>query len=878
MVDAYRYPIEKIIASLKTSLEGLSSDEAARRLSAQGPNEIPSRGDTPWWKILFAQFNNPLIYILLAAATLKYFLKGPLDAIVIGVVIAIMTGLGFFQEMRAQKAMTSLLSLITPKAKLRRDGKTAIVSYREIVPGDILLLDAGDRVPADARLTEVSHLTVSEAALTGESLPAEKETKAVADGAPLAERRNMLYMGTVVTAGRAVAVVTATGAMTEIGKIAASIAEQKPDKTPLQKSIDALSSLMIKVVAAAVVLIFAIGLWRGMGWAELLILSVAAAVSAIPEGLPAAVTVVLAIGMQIMARRNAIIRKLLAVETLGAATVICSDKTGTLTLNQMTVRKIYFQGKTYDISSVSPQADQALQYVLRLGVLCNDSLLVQDDRSTSVAGDPTEGALLLAGLKAGIDKEKAEKEYPRIEDIPFNSQRKWMATLHAESGKRVVYIKGAFEKLIDMASYVWTEKGAVPITEKDKDAFLKVHDQMASEAMRVLAVGYAEYPVSCGKLQDSCLTGRVVLCGMFAMIDPPRVEVIKAIKDCKRAGIRVVMITGDNALTAAAIGKEIGLDAREVLSGKEVASMDDHTLKEKVKSVSIFARIDPLDKLRIVSGLKSHGDVVAMTGDGVNDAPALEKADIGIAMGITGTDVAKEAADMVLSDDNFASIVAAVEEGRAIFDRLRNVTAFLITTCLGELLALILAISFLGKAPLEPIQILWINVVTGALIAIPLGLEPKTGQELSWPPRRRKTGLIYPGMLYRIGFLSGFLALSAFLIFKWSLSHMPLEEARTIIFSAIVVFEWLLAFSFRADNITAFRLGFFKNKWLFLSIGLGLCLHLFVNYVKEIHEWFHVVPMQAYEWSLALIPGVLIFILETIRKVFFPKLFDRGKW
>jgi Ca2+-transporting ATPase len=563
---------------------------------------------------------------------------------------------------------------------------------------------------------------------------------------------------------------------------------------------------------------------------------------------------------------------------LGAATVICSDKTGTLTLNQMTVRKIYSQGKTYDISSVQAQGDPALQYVLRLGVLCNDSLLVHDDRSTSVIGDPTEGALLMAGLKAGIDKEKAEKEYPRLGDIPFNSQRKWMATLHGESGKRVVYIKGALEKLIEMASYVRTEEGVVPITEKERGAFLEVHDQMASEAMRVLAVGYAEYPVSCGKLQDSCLTGKVVLCGMFAMIDPPRVEVIKAIKDCKGAGIRVVMITGDNALTAAAIGKEIGLDAREVLSGKEVASMDDNTLKEKVKSVSIFARIDPLDKLRIVSGLKSHGDVVAMTGDGVNDAPALEKADIGIAMGITGTDVAKEAADMILSDDNFASIVAAVEEGRAIFDRLRNVTAFLITTCLGELFALILAISFLGKAPLEPIQILWINVVTGALIAIPLGLEPKTGQELSWPPRRKKTGLIYPGMLYRIGFLSGSLALSVFLIFQWSISRMPVNEARTIIFSAIVVFEWLLAFSFRADNITTFRLGFFKNKWLFLSIGLGLCLHLSVNYVKEIHEWFHVVPMKSYEWSLALIPGVVIFILETIRKIFFPKLFDRGKW
>ncbi len=876
--DFYNQTAEAVITYFGSSINGLTHDEAVSRLSKHGHNEIPRRGDTPWWKIFFAQFNNPLIYILSAAALLKYFLKGPLDAVVIGMVIAIMTGLGFFQEMRAQRAMESLLGLVTPKAKLRRDGKVVIIPHDEIVPGDLLVLDAGDRVPADARLVDVSHLTISEAALTGESLPVEKVTGALPDEKPLAERSNMLYMGTVVTAGRALAVVTATGAMTEIGRIAKSIAENKPDKTPLQKSIDALSVLMIKVVAAAVVFIFTIGLLRGLGWIDLVVLSIAAAVSAIPEGLPAAVTVVLAIGMQIMARRNAIIRKLLAVETLGAATVICSDKTGTLTLNQMTVRKIYSQGKTFDISMVETKEDPGLQYILRLGVLCNDSLLIQNDGTTSVAGDPTEGALLLAGLRAGIDKEKAEREYPRLGDIPFNSQRKWMATLHGENGKRMVYIKGALEKLIDLAGYVWTEKGVVPITEEDREIFLKVHNQMASEAMRVLAVGYAEYPVNCGKLQDVCVAGKVVLCGMFAMIDPPRPVVVKAIKDCKRAGIRVVMITGDNALTAVAIGKEIGLEARQVLSGKEIASMDDNTLREKVSSVSIFARIDPLDKLRIVSALKSYGEVVAMTGDGVNDAPALEKADIGVAMGITGTDVAKEAADMVLSDDNFASIVAAVEEGRAIFDRLRNVTAFLITTCFGELLALIMSISFLGQAPLEPIQILWINVVTGALISVPLGLEPKTGQELSWPPRNKNTGLIYPGMLYRIGFLSSFLALSAFFVFQWCLSHMPLNEARTVIFSAIVVFEWLLAFSFRSDTITTFNLGFFRNKWLFLSIGLGLLLHLTVNYVKEVHEWFHVVPMKSYEWSLALIPGALVFIFETSRKIFFPKLFDKGKW
>ncbi|HPM43450.1 MAG TPA: HAD-IC family P-type ATPase, partial [Candidatus Omnitrophota bacterium] len=379
-------------------------------------------------------------------------------------------------------------------------------------------------------------------------------------------------------------------------------------------------------------------------------------------------------------------------------------------------------------------------------------------------------------------------------------------------------------------------------------------------------------------LSESCLVGKFVLCGMFGMVDPPRKDAISAISDCRKAGIRVIMITGDNPLTACAVAREIGIDAKEAITGKEISAMDNKLFEEKVRSVSVFARIDPLDKLKIVKALQSAGNVVAMTGDGVNDAPALEEADIGVSMGISGTDVAKEASDMVLIDDNFASIVSAVEEGRAIFTRLRNVSAFLMTTCLGELFTLILSLAFIGQAPLEPIQILWINVVTGAIVAIPLGMEPKTGEELSWPPRKLSTGLIYPGMLMRIGFLSAFLALSAFLIFRWSLNHMEIREARTVIFSAIVLFEWLLAFSFRSDHITSLRLGFFRNRWIFIAIGVGLVLQLTVNYTPKVYDWFHVVPMKKYEWFLAIIPGALVFIIETLRKIFLPKLFDKGKW
>lgn len=886
--------IAEALKGLDTSPDGLSSAEAQRRLSVHGPNRIPKRRDTPWWAVLFSQLNNSLIYILIGAAVLKFFLKGPLDAAVILAVIILMSGLGFFQEMRAQQAMKSLLSLVNPKAKLRRAGHGAVVDCREIVPGDILLLEAGDKVPADARLFEVSHLAVAEASLTGESIPVEKYTAPVAIDAPLAERANMVYMGTVVTAGRGVAAVTSTGASTELGKIASAIAEHKPDKTPLQKSIHLLSALMIKIVFAATVFIFAVGAWRGIGWADLVVLAIAAAVSAIPEGLPAAVTVVLAIGMQIMAERRAIVRKLLAVETLGATTVICSDKTGTLTLNQLTVRAAYAGGSLYGISghgyrgvgefsndgrAVNPLSEPGLSYALRIGVLCNDAMLIEGrDGSVEVAGDPTDGALLAAGLKAGIGKESVEKTFPRLADMPFSSERKWMATLHNDEGKRTVYIKGAMEKLLPMASFAWSDRGPVPINEDLKRELMKAHDLMASKAMRVIAVGYGEYPVSCGRLSESCLVGKFVLCGLFGMVDPPREDVARAISDCRRAGIRVIMITGDNVMTARAVAREIGIDSKEALTGKEISAMDDKLFEERVRSVSVFARIDPIDKLKIVKALQSAGNVVAMTGDGVNDAPALEEADIGVSMGVAGTDVAKEASDMVLSDDNFASIVSAVEEGRAIFTRLRNVAAFLMTTCLGELFTLMLSLLFLGQAPLEPIQILWINVVTGAIVAVPLGMEPKTGEELSWPPRRLATGLLYPGMLLRIGFLSAFLAVSSFLIFRWSLTHMELREARTVIFSAIVVFEWLLAFSFRSDHITSFTLGFFRNRWLFLAIGVGLILQLAVNYVPEVHEWFHVVPMKQYEWFLALIPGLLVFIVETLRKIFLPKLFDRGKW
>jgi Ca2+-transporting ATPase len=870
----YSQKPQDVLTALKSTAEGLQPASVAARLSRYGPNELPRRGLTPWWKILFDQFKNPLILILLGAALIECFSAGAMNEIVIGIVVLMMVGLGFFEELRARNAMNSLSNLVTPKAKLRRNGQPAVVAHSEIVPGDILLLDAGDKVPADARLLEAAHLTVSEASLTGESIPVEKEVRELPEGTLLADRDNMLYMGTVITAGRAVAVVTATGASTEIGKIAASIAEQKVEKTPLQKSIDDLSMFTTKAAGIAVLFVFGVGLLHHMPVKNIFVLSVAVAVSVIPEGLPFAVTAVLSIGMRIMAAHNAIVRKLSAVETLGAATVICSDKTGTMTLNRMTVKKIYIPGNTYTM----PSSDPALGEILKMAVLCNDAHLVREKGSVITAGDPTEGALLLAARGSGIEKDALQKEYPRIGEIPFHSQSKWMATLHKNKDSHVVYVKGALERLIDMASHVKTAAGVAPITSKEKEDFMREHDRMAEEAMRVLAIGCADYPFGDVKPEEAHVKGRLVLCGLFGMIDPPREEVIKAVADCKKAGIRVVMVTGDNVITARAVGGEIGLDSGEILTSKDIASMDAGTLKEKVKDVSIFARIDPLDKLKIVTALQAGDHTVAMTGDGVNDAPALEKADIGVAMGVTGTDVAKEASNMILSDDNFASIVHAVEEGRAIFDRLRNVTAFMLTMCLGELIYLLLTIFSLGQAPLEPIQILWLNIVAGSLIVIPLGFQPKTGKELSWPPRKKKTKILYEGMLMRIFVVSVFFAIVTFLLYEWCIRHMPLEEARTVIFSADAVFQWFLVFVFRSDRETVTTLGLFRNKWLVGAVGLGFLMHFSVNYFQEIHEWFHVVPMHPYQWALAFIPGLTLFAAAILRKSLLPNVFSRGKW
>ncbi len=891
--ESYLLTPEEAVSRLGARTSGLSAEEAKGRLSEYGPNQLVGKKKTSPVVVFFRQFLNPLVYILVAAASIKAFVKGPFDALVIVGVLFFMAIVGFIQEIRAEKAMEALVQLAAPKAKVRRGGKVTVIPAKEIVPGDMVILEAGDKVPADVRLLEVSNLKVNEAPLTGESLPVEKHTEPLKDSAALAERKNMSFMGTSIAYGRATALVTATGMNTEIGKIASAIQAVKPQKTSLQKSIDKLGHALIWIILFLCGLLAGLGLWKGLDAVEVFMLVVAAAVAAIPEALPAVVTVALAAGMQRMAKHHAIIRKLIAVETLGSATVICSDKTGTLTLNQMTVKRIFLKGQWLRVSgegydphgafiqeggSEVSVATPELSLLLRAGALCNDALLSKEGGEYQILGDPTEGALVVAAAKAGMDKEKLEEAWPRLDEIPFQSEKQYMATLHREGDKQVVYLKGSLERLLPLAAREVSKEGTRLLDEDRKKVFLEASETMAREAMRVLAIAYMEYPVSIGKLSEEGLKGKLILCGLLGMIDPAREEAKKAIALCRRGGIKVVMATGDNKVTAQAIGRSLELKEGSAVTGNDLHQMNDQELRDRIEGVSVFARIEPLHKLRIVEAFKNRGHVVAMTGDGINDAPALEAADIGVSMGITGTDVAKEASDMVLADDNFASIVTAVEEGRAIFNRLRNVIAFMLTTCFGELLTLVLAVLFLGQTPLVPLQILWINLVTGALIAIPLGLEPRTGDELLTPPRSPKVGLIFPGMLFRVAFLASMLGVGAFLVFSWTLQHYELHEARTMAFCAIVAFEWLVAFNARSDEKTIFQLGIFKNKWVVGAVLMGLALQMIVVYVPFFHDPFDTVALKFFEWGIVLLPGVSIFLIETLRKLLMPRFFSLGKW
>lgn len=885
---------EEVLKKLDSSRSGLSEEQAQERLRQYGSNELAEKGKKPAILVFLHQFASPLIYILLIAALIELLvMRKPTDAAVIFAVLIINAIIGFIQESRAERAMEALRRLAAPRAKVVRRGSVTDIPASHLVPGDIIVLEAGDKVPADARLVEAANLSIDESILTGESVPVEKFVAPIKGEAAVADMGNMVHMGCAVVNGRGVAVVTATGMRTEIGKITAQVAEVKPPPTPLQQNVAKLGRYIGLSVLGIVALLAVLGLAKGYTFGDMFTLAVAAAVSAIPEGMPVMVTVVLALGMRRMAQRHALIRKLPAVETMGAVTVICSDKTGTLTESEMTVRQLYLSGRTIEITGagyrpegeflengrkLEPQTDNHLLLALKISALCNDSVLKSEDGRYKLYGDPTEGALLVAALKAGLKQEDLQKEQPRMAELPFSSEKRYMATLHpCQDGKAVVYVKGAVDRVLSMCRCVQEDSAIVGLTPEKVANIERVNLEMASQALRVMALAYGECTPAPEQLSHEHIDGALTFVGLAGMIDPPRAEAKKAVADCKRAGIKVVMITGDQKATAVAIAKELGLPEGEVLTGLELEKLSDEELRNRIERISIFARVEPLHKLRIVNALKSRGYRVAMTGDGVNDGPALKAADIGIAMGIKGTDVAREAADMVLTDDNFASIVAAVEEGRVIFSNIRRSVFYLLSTNVGELFTWIGAIIAGIPLPVVAVQILWINLVTDGVCTIPLGLEPKHSNVLSEPPRRAKAGIVYSGMLWRIALVALVMSLGTFLVFRWELPRVGLAEARTIAFAMLVAFQWFNALNARSDQQSIFKLGFFGNKLLLSGIGAAVLLQAAVIYLPPLQKVFYTVALDLGDWGVVVLMAASVLVIEELRKLVAPRLFSQGK-
>jgi Ca2+-transporting ATPase len=889
---------EEVLSRLDSSRLGLSEEKAREFLHRYGPNELKEEGKIPSIIVFLRQFASPLIYILLIAAVVELtVMRKPIDAGVILGVVTINSIIGFIQERRAERAVEALKRLAVPQAKVLRQGVISRISASHLVPGDVILLEAGDKIPADGRLIEAANLSVDESILTGESVPVEKFIGAIEGEAAVADMGNMAHMGCAVVNGRGVAVVTATGMNTEIGKITAHVQETKPPPSPLQRNVSRLGRYIGILVLGIILVLIIIGLAKGYGFEEMFTLGVAAAVSSIPEGLPVMVTVVLALGMRRMVQRHALIRKLTAVETMGAVTAICSDKTGTLTASEMTLRQIYLSARTIEITGagyrpvgeflensqkLDPQKDESLLLALRISALCNDSTLKLDGDIHQLLGDPTEGALLVAALKAGLAQKSLQEEQPRLAELPFSSEKRYMATLHSyQDGKRdqaVIYVKGSVDRVLAMSRRILENGASLELSPSKKDAIEKINLEMAAKALRVMALAYSECSPAPEQLSHDHLDGTLTLVGLVGMIDPPREEVKKAIADCKRAGIKVMMITGDQKATAVAIAEELGLPLGEAVTGLELGQISNEELSDRIERISVFARVEPLHKLRIVDALKAKGYTVAMTGDGVNDGPALRAADIGIAMGIKGTDVAREASDMVLTDDNFSSIVAAVEEGRVIFGNIRRSVFYLLSTSIGELFTWLAAILAGISLPVVAVQVLWINMVTDGVCTIPLGLEPKHRNVLQEQPRRAKTGIVYSGMLWRIVFVALFMAMGTFFIFRWESSRVGLDEARTIAFCLLVAFQWFNALNARSEQQSIFKLGFFGNRWLLGGVGLAIILQAIVIYAPPFQRLFYTVPLGLGHWGIVILVAGSIFVAEELRKLIAPRIFNSGKY
>ena len=880
----HHLPADEVIDLLEGDREkGLDLFEVGHRRKEFGPNAIAgNKGKGPLARFLL-QFHQPLIYILLASGIVTALLREWVDAGVIFGVVLVNAFVGFLQESKAVKAIEALARTMTTETTVLRGGAKQRISSAEVVPGDVILLQSGDKVPADMRLFQSRDLRVDESALTGESVPADKDPDVLPHDTGLADRRNMAYASTLVTYGQGAGVVVSIGEKTEVGRISRLIASTESLETPLTRKIARFSHVLLYAILVLAAATFAAGLVRGESALDMFMAAVALAVGAIPEGLPAAVTITLAIGVARMARRRAVVRKLAAVETLGSTTVICSDKTGTLTENQMTVQEIAAGGERFEVTGAgyapsgrilrqgvpaAASGNPALTECLKAGLLCNDSLLLEEAGRFAVQGDPTEGALLVSAAKAGLDAAAARKESPRIDSIPFESQHRYMATLHGGGTEPhgVVYLKGSVEAVLERCAATLDREGQP--TALDAGRMHAAAEEMASRGLRVLAFARGTGKRGATRLDHPDVASGMTFLGLQGMMDPPRQEGIAAVRKCHGAGIRVKMITGDHAMTASSIAHRIGLrNPSDVVTGTALAGISDRELIEVADRTSVFARVTPEQKLRLVEALQANGNVVAMTGDGVNDAPALKRADIGVAMGITGTDVAKEAADMVLTDDNFASIEAAVEEGRGIFDNLTKFIVWTLPTNLGEGLVILVAIFAGATLPILPVQILWINMTTAVLLGLMLAFEPNEPGIMSRPPRDPGRPILTGVLVWRL-FLVGLLLLGgAFGLFEWELMKgATVAEARTVAVNVFVLAELFYLFNCRSLTQSVFRLGFFSNPTLFGGVAAMLVLQLTFTYLPAMNGMFHSAPIGFREWGGILAVSVLVAAVVGIEK------------
>ncbi len=852
---------------------GLNSADAAQRLSRHGENRLAEAPPRPAWQRFLDQFRSVLIIVLLFASVLAWAIGDLIDAVVILIVVLFNAGLGFYQEHRAEATLSALRDMLAARARLRRDGRLQEVDADGLVPGDIVLLEAGDRVPADGRLLAAHNLEIEEAALTGESQAVGKQTDPLDESElPLGDRINMLFMNTVVTRGRAEMVVTATGMATEMGKLAELIAAAPEAETPLQRQLDVLGKRLAAIAGVVVLIILALNFARGVPWTEAALTAVALAVAAIPEGLPAVVTVTLAVGMWRMARNRAILKKLAAVETLGSTTVICSDKTGTLTLNQMTARAGWYAGRRLTISGQGYDAAGAISGAagvdLRLFLLPMCLSTESRVHDGQLVGDPTEGALYVLAVKGGLDPDIEQRRHPRIAEIPFDSSHKFMATFHHAGDQVQMYVKGAPDVLLQHSTRLASADGDIALDAAQRTAIDEENAAFADQALRVLAVACRTIPArDFDPAEDLWQWARDwTFLGLAGLMDPPRAEAAAAIARCREAGIQVKMITGDHRVTAAAVGRELGLTG-EVITGAELDAIDEDKLAARIDAIAVFARVAPEHKVKIVKALKADGHVAAMTGDGVNDAPALKAADIGVAMGITGTAVTKEAATLVLTDDNFATIVRAVEEGRVIYDNIVKFVRFQLSTNIGAILT-VLAATLLGMpTPFTAIQLLWINIIMDGPPAMTLGVEPARPGLMRESPRTPGAQILSGNRLARLALYGATMMVGTLLLFQYGLDHGDGRYAVTLAFTTFVLFQFFNVFNARAEFGTIFNPNFLKNGKLWLAITGVVLLQIVVVYWPPAQTIFKTVPLAPGDWLLATLVASSVVVFDEARKL-----------